>query len=209
MASLATTRSFKNLQIPASLGFGLKARYTPVENVPALSDHRLLVDRYSPKRAAVSDRYSRLPPDRLCWRVISNISFKEIGKAVLRNRIKRRWASAFAEALKDHGYYHNGRKRSGPADGKHYVTGLTGTLEILIFSNRGLTCGHHELVVASRNVVKALNRKMQLDANSKQAKEPKTNSKPSKESKMQDDADGSRADREVSSSVWSLWRKPL
>ncbi|KIW71735.1 ribonuclease P protein component [Phialophora macrospora] len=200
MASFAVSRSFKPLPIPAALGFGLKARYTPVENVPTLFDHKFIVDRYSPKRAAVVDYYSRLPPDRLSWRVISNISSKQVNKAVLRNRLKRRWASAFAEALKNHGYYHNGRQRSGPKDGKEYIPGLRGTLEILIFSDRGITCSHRELVGASHSLVKSLVRKV------KQL-EPKAESAQDKDTR--DDGGSTQAAGEVSSSLWSLWRKPL
>ncbi|ETI22907.1 ribonuclease P protein component [Cladophialophora carrionii CBS 160.54] len=200
MAPVALSRSFRNLPVPAALGFGLKARYTPSENVPTLFDHKFIVDRYSPKRAAVVDYYSRLPPDRLSWRVITNISSKQVNKAVLRNRLKRRWAGAFAEALKNHGYYHNGRKRTGPKDGKKYIPGLRGTLEILIFADRGITCPHHELVGASNALVKSLVRKVQQ-------LEPKVKSGQDKE--HWDGGESTQAPREVSSSLWSLWRKLL
>ncbi|EXJ63229.1 hypothetical protein A1O7_03676 [Cladophialophora yegresii CBS 114405] len=200
MAPVATSRSFRTLQIPAALGFGLKARYTPIENVPTLFDHKFIVDRYSPKRAAVVDYYSRLPPDRLSWRVITNISSKQINKAVLRNRLKRRWASAFAEALKNHGYYHNGRKRRGPKEGKKYIPGLTGTLEILIFSDRGITCPHSELVGASHALVKSLVRKVQQLA-------PKAES--IQDNDAQDVGGSNKRAGGVSSSLWSLWRKLL
>lgn len=201
MAYFNATRAFKQVPIAAAQGFGLKARYTPVENVPTLYDARCITDRYSPKRAAVIDHYSRLAPGRLSWRVISNISAKKIGHAVLRNRLKRRWASAFAEALKDHGYYHNGRRRTGPKEGKNCITGLKGTLEILIFSDRGVSGDHRELVGASRALVKSLTRKVQRlevegDANADKgaAEEEETRRE------FGPDAEGS-------SSLWSLWRK--
>jgi hypothetical protein len=198
MAPVAFSRSFKSLHIPAVIGFGIRARYTPVENVPNLFDHKFMVDRYSPKRAAVVDYYSRLPPDRLSWRVISNLSSKQVNKAVLRNRLKRRWASAFAEALQDHGYYHNGRQRSGKKDGKDYIPGLRGTLEILVYSDRGLTCAHSELVGASHALVKSLVRKAQQLG-------PKA--APAQEKETQDDGGSTQPAGDVSSSLWSLWRK--
>ncbi|KAJ9612627.1 hypothetical protein H2200_004224 [Cladophialophora chaetospira] len=201
MASVVATRSFKPLQIPAAQGFGLKARYTPVENVPTLFDYKFIVDRYSPKRAAVVDYYSRLAPDRLSWRVISNINSKDINKAVLRNRLKRRWASAFAEALKDHGYYHNGRRRTAPKDGKHYLTGLKGTLEILIFSDRGINGAHRELVGASRALVKALIRKVQ--------QLEKADSSADKQTEVAANTRSAEAEADVSSSLWSMWNKLL
>ena len=154
---------------------------------------------YSPKRAAVVDYYSRLAPDRLTWRVISNVGSKQVNKAVLRNRLKRRWASAFTEALKEDGYYHNGRKRSGPKDGTKYTIGLRGTLEILVFSDRGISCPHSELVHASRAVLKAVMRKAQQE---------QVGSGSSKETSMQDEGQ-SKAESDVSSSLWSSWQNLL
>ncbi|OAP56593.1 hypothetical protein AYL99_08705 [Fonsecaea erecta] len=201
MASVVTTRPFRPLTFPQALGFGLRARYTPVENVPTLFDHKFLVDRYSPKRAAVTDYYSRLPPDVLRWCVISNASIKRLPKAVLRNRLKRRWASAFAEALKRAGYHHNGRRRSGPKDGKNYIPGLKGTLEILVFSERGINCPHGELVGACGALLKSLQRKKQhLDNTSTNAAAEKTSHEDST------DHEGGEA---VPSSMWSLWGRTL
>ncbi|KIW75364.1 hypothetical protein Z517_10105 [Fonsecaea pedrosoi CBS 271.37] len=200
MASIVTTRPFKPLPVAQALGFGLKARYTPVENVPTLFDHKFLVDRYSPKRAAVTDYYSKLKPDVLRWRVISNASVKKVPKAVLRNRLKRRWASAFAEALKNAGYYHNGRKRSGPKDGKKYVVGLKGTLEILVFTERGITCPHGELVGACGALLKSLQRKKQHLDN--MSVDPAAG-------KPREDAADTEGSENVPSSMWSLWgRQP-
>ncbi|KIW26613.1 uncharacterized protein PV07_06432 [Cladophialophora immunda] len=201
MASVVTTRPFKPLPVPQALGFGLKARYTPVENVPTLFDHKFLADRYSPKRAAVTDYYSRLAPDVLRWRVISNASIKKVPKAVLRNRLKRRWASAFTEALKKAGYYHNGRKRSGPKDGKNYIPGLKGTLEILVFSERGISCPHGELVGACGALLKSLQRKKQhLDTTSVDS---------AAEKKSQEDTADTEDGEDVPSSMWSLWGRKL
>ncbi len=203
MASAALRSfSFEPLLIPAAQGFGLKARFTPVENVPTLFDVKFLVDRHSPKRAAVADYYSRLPRNRLSWRVISNISSKQVNKAVLRNRLKRRWASAFAQALKDHGYHHNGNRRIIPNDGKKYVAGLKGTLEILIYSDRGIDCAHRELIGASHALVKSLARKAkQLEASTDATTDGKAQEKgPPK---------NTEAEADVSSSLWSRWRKLL
>ncbi|KIX94321.1 uncharacterized protein Z520_10031 [Fonsecaea multimorphosa CBS 102226] len=197
MASVVTTRPFRPLPVPQALGFGLKARYTPVENVPTLFDHKFLVDRYSPKRAAVTDYYSRLAPDVLRWRVISNASAKKVPKAVLRNRLKRRWASAFAEALKRAGYYHNGRKRSGPKDGKNYIPGLKGTLEILVYSERGITCPHGELVGACGALLKSLQRKKQHMENARYDSAP--------EKKSGEDSAETDSTEDVPASLWSLW----
>ncbi|KIW98360.1 uncharacterized protein Z519_00020 [Cladophialophora bantiana CBS 173.52] len=201
MATVVTTRPFKPLPVPQALGFGLKARFTHVENVPTLFDHKFLVDRYSPKRAAITDYYSRLAPDVLRWRVISNASIKKVPKAVLRNRLKRRWASAFAEALKRAGYYHNGRQRSGPKDGKNYISGLKGTLEILVFSERGITCPHGELVGACGALLKSLQRRQQHLDNAG------VDSTPGRKA-LEDKVD-TEVDQNVPSSMWSLWGRTL
>ena len=199
-APTIANRSFRGIQVPAVLGFGLKARYTPAENVPTRFDHKFIVDRYSPKRAAMIDYYSRLPRERLLWRVISNVGSKQVNKAVLRNRLKRRWASAFAEALKNHGYHHNGRMRFGPKDGKNSVTGLKGTLEILVFSDRGISCPHRELVGASNALVKVVVRKAQQAA----AKIDESTDEPT-----QKEASSAGAEGDVFSSLWYAWRKLL
>jgi hypothetical protein len=196
MASRVDHRSFIAVPVRTILSFGLKALYTTTENVPTLIDHRVITDRYNPRRAAVLDKYSRPRPDILSWRVITNISAKQVTKAVLRNRLKRRWASAFTQALKDHDYYHNGRKCSAPKDGKDYIPGLKGTLEILIFSDRGVTCPHNELVGASRALVKAVKR-LQSQAES--------SPKPVPRQKEQE----STAEGDGSSSLWSKWRNLL
>lgn len=189
-------RFFKSILVPQAQGYGLKARYSPVENIPAYFDYRALVERYSPRRPAIIDHYSRMQPDRLSWRVVTNLSAKHISKAVLRNRLKRRWASAFAEALKGAGYHHNGRRISGPKDGKNYVVGLRGTLEILIFSNRGLTCPHRELVGSSRCLIRALLDKMprlqQLDDTDNE--------------KGQEDINPGTQPQDDGMSLWASWR---
>ena len=194
MTSAIAQRSFRPLSAPSAQGFGLRARYTSVENVPTLFDNKFLVDRYSPKRAATIDWYSKLPPDRLLWRVVTNISYKQVNKAVLRNRLQRRWASAFAEALKRAGYYHSGRNRIGPKDGKNYVPGLKGTLEILIFSDRGISCPHRELIGASSALVKSLVRRVQTEVETQREEKPQRSTE---------------AEADVSSSLWSKWRKLL
>ncbi|KIX10654.1 uncharacterized protein Z518_01738 [Rhinocladiella mackenziei CBS 650.93] len=104
---------------------------------------------------------SRIRPDTLKWACISAVSSKKVTKSVMRNRLKRRWANAFADALRSNGFHANGRSQEGPKDGKNYKPGLKGTLEILIFADSGLHLPYNDLVGGSNTIVKALRQHMQ------------------------------------------------
>jgi hypothetical protein len=76
---------------------------------------------------------------------------------------------------------------------------LKGTLEILIYSERGITCPHRELVGASNALVKVLNRQAQKGRTDADAPPAKT--------MTQNEEHGSKVEGDVSSSLWSSWRK--
>jgi hypothetical protein len=200
MAAVATERIFKNIAFKTSvLGLGLRAKYSPVENVPSQQDHKRIVDPFSPQRAALLDWYSRRPHDRLSWCVITDVNVKTIPKAVLRNRLRRRWASAFTEALTKNGYYHNGRKRSGPNKRNKYVVGLKGTLEIFAMGERGLFAPRTDLVRVCDDLVKELIRNIKNGKVESRIRHGKAD----EHVRSQDDTESSSS----SSSLWSLWQK--
>lgn len=186
-------RAFKGLAAPNSLG--LKARFSPLENVPTLFDYKFLADRFSPKRDAAIDKYSRMLPNSLRWRVISAVGSKAIPKAVVRSHLKHIWGKAFAECLWRNGYHANGRKLLGPEDGDGYVVGLKGTLEILVFSNSALFRHREELVKVCDVILKALERQIRRSTNET---DPRFMGKGDVESDSSTDVD-------VASSAMSLW----
>ncbi|EHY57316.1 hypothetical protein HRR83_002803 [Exophiala dermatitidis] len=139
---------------------GLKARFAPF-HAPKSPDQRIINDRFNPRRLKLLHQYSKILPDTLQWSVVSAVSTKTIPKAVMRNRLKRRWANAFADALRNTGYHANGRRLDGPKHGQDYKVGLKGTFEIHAYSKAGLTLGYHELVSSSEVLVKALEQQIQ------------------------------------------------
>ncbi|EXJ80145.1 hypothetical protein A1O1_08287 [Capronia coronata CBS 617.96] len=173
------------LKIPSI--HGLKARFAP-SLVPKTPDSRIINDRFNPRRFKLLYKYSKVPPDTLQWSVVSSVSQKTIPKAVMRNRLKCRWANAFADALRKNGYHANGRRLAGPKDGHDYKVGLRGTLEIHAYSKNGLTIDYDELVSASGGLVRALRQHTS-----------KANHKPSRPSMLSGEG---RAGRR---SPWSTW----
>jgi ribonuclease P protein component len=200
MNPIAISRPYRNLSVGAAQGFGLKARYTHHQNCPSLGDHIFLVDRYSPKRLLVQDYYNRLPKDRLSWRIITNISHKSVPKAVLRNRLRRRWASAFTEALKKAGYAHDGHKIVEGQKVKTGEGGLRGSLEVLVYSDRGLDCPHWQLTGACKQLVKAIESKMvRMEAKDAAISPEKEDNEALKET--------TSILGDVTSSLWAFWKK--
>ncbi len=137
---------------------GVKARYCPALR-PTTQHEREITDRFNPKQDAVKDLYSRVPPNTLLWRVITNTSQKKVPKAVMRNRLKRRWANAFADSLRQNGYHYNGRSMEGPKKGPNYISGLKGSVELHVFTAAGLELPYVELVKSSNSIIKALRQK--------------------------------------------------
>ncbi|EXJ86345.1 hypothetical protein A1O3_03296 [Capronia epimyces CBS 606.96] len=139
---------------------GLKARFAPF-HAPNTPDSRIINDRFNPRRFKLLAKYSKVAPDTLKWTVISSVSTKTIPMAVMRNRMKRRWANAFADALRSNGYHVNGRSLDGPKDGKGYRVGLYGTVEIHAYAKSGLTLEYADLVSSSTILVRALQQQVQ------------------------------------------------
>lgn len=197
MSSVPLSRSFKYIPFPSASG--IKARYTPLNNTPTVFDLRFIMDRSCPKRDAVLDKYVRITPDTLRWSIITSISSKAVPQAVRRNRLKRRWAGAFAEALRKHGYHHNGRMLSGPKDGKNYVPGLKGCLEILVYLEWGLNRPHAELVGSCGGLVKSLEK---VARNIGVRNDAMLQERGRREAAPESAGPGG-----VASSAWTLWRK--
>ena len=136
---------------------GLVLKYSPFKT-PRTVQLRKLLDRFCPDQDAVLDKYSKIPSDTLQWNFITEVAGKALPKAVLRNRVKRRWASAFADALRKNGYHANGRSIRGPKDGTGCKPGLTGRLEAYVFSAAGLTLPYPQMVGYSGVMVRAIQR---------------------------------------------------
>lgn len=134
---------------------GLRAKFSPSSR-PTVVDVRTLLDHFHPKREAVKDKYSKTAPDTLQWCVVSDTSHKTVPMAAMRNRLKRRWANAFADGLRQNGYHANGRSLDGPKAGKDYKMGLKGTLEMHIYNPSGLSLPYGDLVKSTGALVKAL-----------------------------------------------------
>ncbi len=182
---------------------GMNLKYS-VFQTPLTFHFNKILDPFSPKRDFMLDRYNKIPPDTLQWRVITHMAAKVLPKAVLRNRTKRRWANAFADALRNHGYHANGRSMNGPKDGKLYTPGLSGTLEIAVFSADGLTKPYAELVRSSAAMVVAVERAhrqgtRQGSQNQNQSQSQNQNQNPKREQPRP------AAGRAENGNPWSVW----
>jgi len=74
--------------------------------------------------------------------------------------LKRRWANAFADSLRQNGYHYNGRSMEGPKNGPDYISGLKGSVELHVFTADGLEIPYVELVKSSSTIIKALQPKI-------------------------------------------------
>lgn len=134
---------------------GIRARYTPYI-IPIGFDRTALWERYCPNRLALEHKYDKIPRDSLLWTFSPNPTAQQVPKAVVRNRLKRRWANAFADELRERGYYTNGRLMSGPKASKGYRPGIWGTVEYQIFGRSGITLAYPELRKLANVLVKDL-----------------------------------------------------
>lgn len=128
-----------------------------------------LLDVGSASHVSAKDAYDRLPPDQLNWRIITNVSAKQVTHAILRNRTKRRYYAAFSLALKEQGYHANGKLLRGSDNGNEGNEDaldaghgpqqpLKGTLEIYVFHNKANDMGFDRLRTDAALVVDALRR---------------------------------------------------
>src|SRR4051794_6843911 len=86
----------------------LKLRWSP-RRVPFQSEYDVLSNEANPLYARVYDEWMRTPEDILRWKVVTNMSKKELPKTVLRTRLKRRWTEAFKQALRSRGFDNDGK----------------------------------------------------------------------------------------------------
>lgn len=133
------------------------AKFCPVL-IPWAFELRSLHDRLSPSIFRIHDDLQRRNPDALNWKVITSI-VRLVPQAVLRNRVKRRYCSAFGKALESQGYHNNGSPRQDAMDAsKEPLPPLKGTLEIYLFSKDPLTDPFPTLVAESVKIIDAIKR---------------------------------------------------
>lgn len=101
------------------------------------SERPRLFDTTSASHVVVKDTFERRNKDHLHWHITANVSASDIPFAIVRNRLKRRYVSAFCSALKEKGYQTNGKvlpRSETDLDEKSMPQrGLQGTLEVFIF----------------------------------------------------------------------------
>ncbi|KAL6245071.1 hypothetical protein RBB50_007846 [Rhinocladiella similis] len=119
-------------------------------------DEKSFASRWHPNVFAVQDKYSHRRPDVLTWRVVTATSHKLVPKAVMRNRLKRRWANAFADSMRNNGLHTTGKLLTGSKGAKTTPSKVQGTLEMLIYSASGLHESYDKLVKATDVLVKTL-----------------------------------------------------
>ncbi|KAK7902924.1 hypothetical protein LTR67_002570 [Exophiala xenobiotica] len=146
---------FKTVRAPGALG--LQAKYCPFVR-PSTLREKTFVSRGNPGFFAIRDKVERNSPDALSWWVVGGTSLKLVPKAVVRNRLKRRWTNAFADSMRQNGFHSNGKLLSGSKRGPNSTPGLKGTLEILIWTRSGLDAPYDKLVQATNALIKMLQR---------------------------------------------------
>lgn len=102
------------------------------------------------------DDYQNMPQDTLRWLVTANTSIKEVPKAVMRERLRRRVREAFRESLKLAGYdWKNGKllQRDEATVKQTPSQDLRGTLEIHCRGRAPLDCEFAEIVDYANIVV--------------------------------------------------------
>ena len=102
------------------------------------------------------DDYQNMPKDILRWQVIANTAVKEVPKAVMRERLRRRSREAFREALKQLGYDWHGRVLQPGQAMRKMSKNLKGTLEIHCRGRAGLDCEFPELIDYAKSAVSAV-----------------------------------------------------
>lgn len=140
-----------NLRVPNALGLFLKYNRNVV---PFQLELNVVQNSFNPKCSMVQDQINRIPPDTFRWVFVASVN-KDLQKAVPRKRVKRRWTSAFQQALKEKGYSLDGHVLE-PAENRSTQRGLSGTLQALIYSSSALNAPFKILVHHSKAVVELL-----------------------------------------------------
>ena len=133
-------------------GFTPQAMYSKY-NLPTSNEAN--IDLYAPnhpRRPLLLETLATAPSDVLSWSVTADPSVKVLPKGILRNKLKRRWITAFRTALLKTGY---------SADGQNMVSnrqrpGLKGRLCIVIYQGQGFNESNDELIQQCRTLITAL-----------------------------------------------------
>lgn len=102
------------------------------------------------------DDYQNMPQDTLRWIVVANTAVKEVPKAVMRERLRRRVRGAFRQALQIAGYdWKDGKLWVGdkPTEKQTPSQDLRGTLEIHCRGRAALDCEFTEILEHANTVV--------------------------------------------------------
>jgi hypothetical protein len=135
----------------SNLASNVHVRFLPIK-APFFTEGELLTDEGNPIWTKAYDEYSKIPSDILRFRFNTRTTTKNVSRAVLRNRIKRRYTDAFATVLRNNGFYTNGRKMTGLKNGTALQVGLVGTLEVSIFASAGLTLPWKTLLADTQKI---------------------------------------------------------
>lgn len=123
-----------------------------------------LLDVASPSYFPAKDIFDRIPANQLNWRIVTNVSVKDISHAIVRNHSKRRYYSAFSLALKDKGYHSNGKLRSATPEKRNPPQQpLKGTLEIYVFQKTSTDMAFERLRNDAAMVIDAVRMHQQQD----------------------------------------------
>lgn len=106
------------------------------------------------------DKYENMPKDTLRWQVVANTAVKEVPKAVMRERLRRRVREAFHDALKQMGYESNGRVWQPGRATDTPLQDLRGTLEIHCRGRAGLDCEFVEIVNLAKSALSTVDRSL-------------------------------------------------
>ena len=145
---------FRILRISGA-AFYKTIHYSP-EIVPWRSHLEVLTNPQNPLFYKYRDKFAKLKPDILRWRVITNTSTKALPKAVARERLRRRHTEAIRQALKEKGFDKDGQPLDPDFKSSSKAQVLYGTFEVHIHGGVGLHTAFSTLVNDARFVVDAI-----------------------------------------------------
>jgi len=122
------------------------------EKAAFADEERSINSRYAAFHRRDKDLFNEIPNNILRWRVTSRTSASTVPNVVLRTHLRRRWKNAFADVLRRKGFGLDGRK---VVDGQK-LTGLRGTLEVLIHNGKGMKNPYHDLLRDAQTTINAL-----------------------------------------------------
>ncbi len=153
---------FRILRIPGA-AFYKTVHYSP-DIVPWRAHLEVLTNPQSPLYYKYRDKFAKLQPDVLRWRVITNTSAKALPKAVARERLRRRHTEAIRQALKDRDFDKDGQPLDFESKSTRNAQILFGTFGLHIHGGLGLHTAFPTLVKDARFVVDAIRKECQNGA---------------------------------------------